>query len=145
MMKAIVIHAYGGPEVLRYEDCPDPVAGPGEVLVRVAASSVNPFDFKVRSGAMKDFIPLRTETQKRATVLQAAIKRKAPPPELCGLFRGFTEAEGKVLKYISENQQWCNIPPQAVTDMKANHAKTMQTRDKVCSMPAQARPSGPAP
>ena len=57
-MKAIVIHAYGGPEVLRYEDCPDPVAGPGEVLVRVAASSVNPFDFKVRSGAMKDFIPL---------------------------------------------------------------------------------------
>ena len=57
-MKAIVIHAYGGPEVLKYEDCADPVAGPGEVLVRVAASSVNPFDFKVRSGAMKDFIPL---------------------------------------------------------------------------------------
>lgn len=57
-MKAIVIHAYGGPEVLKYEDCPDPVAGPGEVLVKVAASSVNPFDFKVRSGAMKDFIPL---------------------------------------------------------------------------------------
>ena len=57
-MKAIVIHAYGGPEVLKYEDCSDPVAGPGEVLVRVAASSVNPFDFKVRSGAMKDFIPL---------------------------------------------------------------------------------------
>jgi NADPH:quinone reductase-like Zn-dependent oxidoreductase len=57
-MKAIVIHAYGGPEVLKYEDCPDPVAGPGEVLVKVAASSVNPFDFKVRSGAMKSFIPL---------------------------------------------------------------------------------------
>ena len=57
-MKAIVIHAYGSPEVLKYEECPDPVAGPGEVLVRVAASSVNPFDFKVRSGAMKDFIPL---------------------------------------------------------------------------------------
>ncbi|MGA7125553.1 MAG: NADP-dependent oxidoreductase [Chthoniobacterales bacterium] len=57
-MKAIVIHACGGPEVLKYEDCPDPVAGPGEVLVKVAASSVNPFDFKVRSGAMKSFIPL---------------------------------------------------------------------------------------
>ncbi|HZC34194.1 MAG TPA: NADP-dependent oxidoreductase [Chthoniobacterales bacterium] len=57
-MKAIVIHGYGGPEVLKYEDYPDPVVSAGEVLVRVAASSVNPFDFKVRSGAMKDFIPL---------------------------------------------------------------------------------------
>lgn len=57
-MKAIVIHSYGSPEVLVYEDYPDPVVGAGEVLVRVAASSVNPFDFKVRSGAMKDFIPL---------------------------------------------------------------------------------------
>jgi NADPH:quinone reductase-like Zn-dependent oxidoreductase len=57
-MKAIVIHGYGSPEVLKYEDYPDPVPGPGDVLVKVAASSVNPFDFKVRSGAMKDFIPL---------------------------------------------------------------------------------------
>jgi NADPH:quinone reductase-like Zn-dependent oxidoreductase len=57
-MKAIVIHGYGSPEVLQYEDCQDPVPGPGEVLVKVAASSVNPFDFKVRSGAMKDFVPL---------------------------------------------------------------------------------------
>src|ERR1700756_2639442 len=57
-MKAIVIHGYGSPEVLKYEDYRDPVPGPGEVLVKVAASSVNPFDFKVRSGAMKDFIPL---------------------------------------------------------------------------------------
>ena len=58
-MKAIVIHGYGGPEVLKYEDYPDPTPGEGEVLVRVAASSVNPFDFKVRSGALKDFIPVR--------------------------------------------------------------------------------------
>jgi NADPH:quinone reductase-like Zn-dependent oxidoreductase len=57
-MKAIVIHGYGSPEVLKYEDYQDPVPGPGQVLVKVAASSVNPFDFKVRSGAMKDFIPL---------------------------------------------------------------------------------------
>jgi NADPH:quinone reductase-like Zn-dependent oxidoreductase len=57
-MKAIVIHGYGSPAVLKYEDYPDPVPGPGDVLVKVAASSVNPFDFKVRSGVMKDFIPL---------------------------------------------------------------------------------------
>jgi hypothetical protein len=55
IMKAIVIHGYGGPEVLRYEDYPDPVPGIGEVLVQVAASSVNPFDFKIRSGSLKGF------------------------------------------------------------------------------------------
>jgi NADPH:quinone reductase-like Zn-dependent oxidoreductase len=57
-MKAILIYGYGGPEVLKYEDYSDPVPGVGEVLVRVAASSVNPFDFKIRSGSLKDFIPL---------------------------------------------------------------------------------------
>ncbi len=58
-MKAIVVHQYGGPEVLRFEDYPDPVPGPGEVLVRVAAASVNPIDYKRRAGLTKDFYPLQ--------------------------------------------------------------------------------------
>src|SRR6266851_8507421 len=57
-MKAAVIHAYGGPEVLKLEAPPDPIAGPGEVLVRVSATSVNPFDLKIRSGAVRNFVPL---------------------------------------------------------------------------------------
>jgi NADPH:quinone reductase-like Zn-dependent oxidoreductase len=57
-MKAVVLHEYGGPDKLKYEDVPDPVAGDRQVLVRVAAASVNPIDFKVRSGAMKAFMPL---------------------------------------------------------------------------------------
>ena len=48
-MKAIVIHQYGGPEQLKFEDYPDPVAGAGEVLLRVVATSVNPIDYKRRS------------------------------------------------------------------------------------------------
>jgi NADPH:quinone reductase-like Zn-dependent oxidoreductase len=58
-MKAVVVHQYGGPEVLKFEDYPDPVAGPGEVLVRVAATSVNPIDYKRRAGLTKDFYPMR--------------------------------------------------------------------------------------
>ena len=54
-MKAVVLHEYGGPDKLMYEDVPDPVAADGQVLVRVAASSVNPIDYKLRSGAMKNF------------------------------------------------------------------------------------------
>jgi NADPH:quinone reductase-like Zn-dependent oxidoreductase len=57
-MKAIVVHQYGGPEVLKFEEYPDPVPGLGEVLVRVAATSVNPIDYKRRAGLTKDFYPL---------------------------------------------------------------------------------------
>src|SRR5580704_1140946 len=57
-MKAIVVHEYGGPEVLKFEEYPDPVPGPGEVLVRVAAASVNPIDYKRRAGLTKDFYPI---------------------------------------------------------------------------------------
>lgn len=61
-MKAVVLHEYGGPSKLIYEEVPDPVAGEGQVLVRVAASSVNPIDFKLRSGAMRAFWPLELPT-----------------------------------------------------------------------------------
>jgi NADPH:quinone reductase-like Zn-dependent oxidoreductase len=57
-MKAVVVHEYGGPEVLKFEEYPDPVAGLGEVLVRVAATSVNPIDYKRRAGLTKDFYPI---------------------------------------------------------------------------------------
>jgi NADPH:quinone reductase-like Zn-dependent oxidoreductase len=56
-MKAIRIHNYGGPEVLQYEDAPRPQPKAGEVLVRVHAAGVNPIDWKVREGHMKDFWP----------------------------------------------------------------------------------------
>jgi NADPH:quinone reductase-like Zn-dependent oxidoreductase len=58
-MKAVVVHQYGGPEVLKFEDYPDPAPGPGEVLVRVAATSVNPIDYKRRAGLTKDFYPIQ--------------------------------------------------------------------------------------
>ncbi len=57
-MKAIVVHQYGGPEVLKFEQYPDPVPGPGEVLVREAAASVNPIDFKRRAGLTQSFYPM---------------------------------------------------------------------------------------
>src|SRR6266576_1825153 len=56
-MKDIRIHKYGGPEVLQYEDAPRPKPQSGEVLVRVKAAGVNPIDWKVREGHMKDFWP----------------------------------------------------------------------------------------
>ena len=57
-MKAIIVHQYGGPEVLKFEEYPDPVAGAGAVLVRVAAAGVNPIDYKRRAGLTKDYYPI---------------------------------------------------------------------------------------
>ena len=50
LVKAIRIHEDGGPEVLRYEDAPDPEPGPGEVLVELRAASLNRLDLWVRKG-----------------------------------------------------------------------------------------------
>jgi len=49
-VKAIRIHEDGGPDVLRYEDVPDPVPGPGEVLIALRAASLNHLDLWVRKG-----------------------------------------------------------------------------------------------
>ena len=50
-MKAAIFHQFGPPEVLKYEDVPDPVAGPGEVVVEVRAVTVNrTLDVAVRRG-----------------------------------------------------------------------------------------------
>lgn len=58
-MKAMQLHGYGGVDQLRYEDVPTPKPGPGEVLVRVVATSVNPVDWKIRKGYLKDVMPLQ--------------------------------------------------------------------------------------
>jgi NADPH2:quinone reductase len=58
-MQAILVRAFGDPEVLKLEDVADPVPGPGQVLVRVHAAGVNPFDTYMRTGtyAIKPSLP----------------------------------------------------------------------------------------
>jgi NADPH:quinone reductase-like Zn-dependent oxidoreductase len=58
MMKAVLMDDYGGPEVLRLGAAPDPVAGPGEILVEIHAASVNAADWKVREGFRRDDVKL---------------------------------------------------------------------------------------
>jgi NADPH:quinone reductase-like Zn-dependent oxidoreductase len=56
-MKAERVHAYGGPEVLQWEDVPRPEPGENEVLVRVRAAGVNPIDWKLREGYLETPLP----------------------------------------------------------------------------------------
>jgi NADPH:quinone reductase-like Zn-dependent oxidoreductase len=52
-MKAAFVERYGGPEVFQYGDLPDPIAGPGEVVIDIVAASINAADWKVRLGEYK--------------------------------------------------------------------------------------------
>ena len=52
-MKASVVSAYGGPEVMKYQDMPDPELGVGDVLVKVAGIGINPEDMLERNGDLR--------------------------------------------------------------------------------------------
>ena len=71
-MKAVRIHTYGGSDVLTYEDVPRPSPGEGEILIRVHATSINPFDVALRSGYMVNYfnhsLPLIIGTDVSGTV-----------------------------------------------------------------------------
>jgi len=58
-MQAVRFHSYGAPEVLVLEEVPRPQAGTGEVLIRVHAAGVNPIDWKVRAGHVKEWLQHR--------------------------------------------------------------------------------------
>ncbi|MGH7908682.1 MAG: alcohol dehydrogenase catalytic domain-containing protein, partial [Thermodesulfobacteriota bacterium] len=62
-MKAIRVHAFGGPDVLTYEDAPLPEPGPGEARVRLEAVGVNFIDTYHRGGLYKVALPLIPGTE----------------------------------------------------------------------------------
>ncbi|CAM5354128.1 MULTISPECIES: NADP-dependent oxidoreductase [Streptomyces] len=96
-MKAIRLHAFGGPRALRYEEAPVPVPAPGEVLVRVRAAGLNPPDWYVREGmpgvpdAFKPSfdLPLIPGTDVSGVVAAVAddVRTFAPGDEVMGLLR----------------------------------------------------------
>ncbi len=57
-MKAVRVHQFGGPEVMKFEDVPDPSPGPGQVVVHVRAAGVNPVDTYIRTGTYARKPPL---------------------------------------------------------------------------------------
>jgi NADPH:quinone reductase-like Zn-dependent oxidoreductase len=58
-MKAVLLHGYGGVDQLVYEEVPIQIAAAGEVLVKLFATGINPIDYKIRRGDMKDIMPLQ--------------------------------------------------------------------------------------
>src|SRR4051812_25587420 len=58
-MKAVVLTAYGDVDKFEVREVPDPPAEPGSIVVRMAGASINPVDWKMRSGAARDHFPVK--------------------------------------------------------------------------------------
>src|SRR5260221_924368 len=89
-MKAIRVHEFGGPDVLKLEEVADPVPAAGEVLVRVHAAGINPYDTYMRAGtygANNPPLPF-TPGSDAAGVIEAA----GPGAGLSAGQRGYTSA-----------------------------------------------------
>jgi hypothetical protein len=93
-----------------------------------------------------DFMPLRAAVEKAGNLINAAGKKKVSPSEACRLFRNFSAAEAKMLKFVEKNGQWCGFPAEAATQLKTSHAKTVVAANRVCTQAsaAPAPPPGPS-
>jgi hypothetical protein len=80
---------------------------------------------------------LRQAAEKRAGAIKAAAAKKSQPA-LCAAFKNFAAAEAKMVKYVTENTEACKIPAEMTKTMKSNHAKTIETRNRVCNAGATA-------
>ena len=93
---------------------------------------------------VQEFARLRDDAGKKAAAIRAASAHKAPPAEACKLFNAFSAAEEKMVKYAEANSVWCGIPPQIITQIKQQHAKTAEFRTRICqAAAAPPRPVGP--
>ena len=125
-MKAVRIHNYGGPEVLQYEDAPRPQPGAGEVLIRVHATSVNPIDWKVRAGYMKDFIPHSLPLIPGWDV-SGVIEELGPNPAAAGRFKKGDEVyslpdhtcNGAYAEYIVVRESEVALKPKSLPHIRA--------------------------
>jgi hypothetical protein len=94
---------------------------------------------------VQEFSKLNQDAEKKAVAIKAASARKATPKEACGLFNALVAAQTKMLKFASENNVWCGIPPQIVPSLKQAIDHTSELRTKVCqAAAAPQRPTGPS-
>lgn len=116
-MRAVVIAAHGGPEVLEYAEHPDPVAGPGDVVIDVAASGVNFIDIYHRSGVYPLDLPSPIGSEGAGTV-------SAVGPGVEGLAVGDTVAWANTLgsyaeKAVVKADRLVTVPPGVPAEVAA--------------------------
>jgi hypothetical protein len=95
--------------------------------------------------ACQQLLSSRDETAKHGKALQVAGEKKAPPEEICKLFKAFLAAETKMLKGLQEHSAICGVPPEVLKQVKDGHGKASEVSKKVCDMAAQGSRPAPGP
>jgi hypothetical protein len=90
----------------------------------------------------EQFPSIRAQAEKDASAIKTASDRKVAREEICALFNRFAASEGKMTKFLETNQTTCGVPPDAIKQVKTQHARTLQIRKQVCS--AGPSPRGPS-
>jgi NADPH:quinone reductase-like Zn-dependent oxidoreductase len=122
-MKAVRIHSYGGPDVLTYEDAPRPEPGEGEVLIRVHATTVNPFDCALRAGYLSGYItptfPLILGTDVSGVVEEAGPGVKSFKPGNSVYARAGVYRDGSYAEYAVVSASDVAMKPQSLDHIQA--------------------------
>ena len=84
--------------------------------------------------ACQQLLGTRDEIAKHGQALQAAGQKKAPPDELCKLFKVFLGAESKMLKGLEEHRATCGVPPETIRQVDAGHGKASQMGKQICEL-----------
>lgn len=93
----------------------------------------------------QQLLAAREEVGKHGQALQTAGQKKAPPEELCKLFKAFLAAESKMIKSLQDNSAACGVPPDVLKQVKDGHGKASDVGKKVCDVAAQGpRPAAPS-
>jgi len=95
--------------------------------------------------ACQQLLAAREEVGKHGQALQTAGQKKAPPDELCKLFKAFLTAETKMISRLQESSATCGVPPEVLKQVKDGHSKASDVGKKVCDAAAQGpRPAAPS-
>ena len=122
-MKAARIHGTGDPEVIVWEDSPQPEPGPGQVLVKVGAVAINPIDTYIRSGAVA--LPLEfpyivgCDLAGTVEACGSSGGRFQPGDRVWGSNQGLFGRQGSFAEYAAVDEDWLYPTPEQQTDAQA--------------------------
>src|SRR5580658_8765313 len=110
-MKAVVLVGFGGVDQLELREVPEPKTGPGEVKVRVVATSINPIDWKLREGMKRPGLSpelpaiLGRDASGEVVEVGAGVTRFRPGARVTGLVMG-----GYGERVVAKDEAWAEVP-----------------------------------
>src|SRR5262249_55757304 len=122
-MKAAFIETTGSPDVIRYGDLPKPAPGPGEMLVRVGAVSVNPIDLYIRAGTVPMQLPkpymVGGDLAGTVEAVGPGVQRFKAGDRVWGANQGVLGRQGTSAEYAAVHEDWLYPTPPKVADTDA--------------------------